>query len=77
MTLDYFWEENDELIIKNNYKNILRIDNDLYDDLNNIEEKRKELISSSLIILENNPDLIVSDIGKTFLNTIVFPSLTL
>lgn len=77
MTLDYFWEENYELIIKNNYKNILRIDNDLYDDLNNIEEKRKELISSSLIILENNPDLIVSDIGKTFLDTIVFPSLTL
>ena len=75
MTNNNFWEEDEELIINNNYIKILQIDNDLYVCDGDIEVERRKIIANTISILEEYPNLLLSKPGITFLDTIIYPPL--
>jgi len=75
MTNNNFWEEDEELIINNNYIKILQIDNDLYVCDGDIEVERRKIIANTISILEEYPNLLLSKAGITFLDTIIYPPL--
>ena len=75
MTTNNFWEDEEELMIKNNYSKILQIDNDSYVYEGNIENERNKIIANTIQILEKHPNLLLSKSGQTFLDTIIYPPL--
>ena len=58
--------------LKEHYLKILQIDNDVYKP-DNVEEERNKRINNIIDILEEFPDLCMSDSGDGFLRTILYP----
>jgi len=76
MTINNLLYMDQEELLDEHYNTILRIDNDLFkdtDDYIKIEEERTKRINQIIDILEEYPDLCVSNSGNSFLKTILNP----
>lgn len=76
MTINNLLYMDQEELLDEHYNTILRIDNDLFkdtDDYIKIEEERSKRINQIIDILEEYPDLCVSNSGDSFLRTILYP----
>lgn len=76
MTINNLLYMDQEELLDEHYNTILKIDNDLFkdtDDYIKIEEERTKRINQIIDILEEYPDLCVSNSGDSFLRTILYP----
>ena len=76
MTINNLLYMDQEELLDEHYNTILKIDNDLFkdtDDYIKIEEERTKRINQIVDILEEYPDLCVSNSGNSFLRTILYP----
>lgn len=76
MTINNLLYMDQEELLDEHYNTILKIDNDLFkdtDDYIKIQEERSKRINQIIDILEEYPDLCVSNSGDSFLRTILYP----
>lgn len=76
MTINNLLYMDQKELLDEHYNTILKIDNDLFKETDNyikIEKERTKRINQIIDILEEYPDLCVSNSGDSFLRTILYP----